>query len=343
MAYFNTFAQGLEPLEMTHTDEFASLVASAHDLGLPVPEAVRYRSRNTVVNGLRFHLLEWGDPSAPAILLLHGGNQTAHSWDLVSLALCDRYHVIAIDQRGHGDSEWPRDGQADRHARADDARQILAALGIERPIVCGHSMGGIVAMTLLVAHPELAQQAVIVDVGPELGAEGAKYIGNFISSVHEVASLEEFVDRVAAYDPFRTRAHIDRTARYNLMQRADGKFVSKHDHRERLEWRSRQATAVELDDPAPPTASAERLAARIDRPSYDDVATIPCPVLVVRGAQSNVLLPEMAERFVRTLPHGRLVEVPRCGHNVHSQNTAGFLAAVEPFLQEAGAGTSQPG
>ncbi len=333
MAYFNTFAQGLEPLDMTQTEEFASLVASARDLGLPVPEHVRYASRNTVVNGLRFHLLEWGDPAAPPILFLHGGNQTAHSWDLVSLALCDRYHIVAIDQRGHGDSEWPRDGQADRHARAEDARQILATLGIERPVVCGHSMGGIVTMTLLVAQPQLAQKAVIVDVGPELGAAGAKYIGNFIGSVHEVASLDEFVDRVAAYDPFRSREHIGRTVRYNLMQRSDGKFVSKHDHRERLEWRAGQTQRVELDDPAPPEASAAELTARIDRPSYYEVARIPCPVLVVRGAQSNVLLPEMAERFVHVLLQGRLVEVPRCGHNVHSQNTAGFLAALEPFLR----------
>lgn len=334
MAYFNTFAQGLEPLDMSRSEEFASLVASAHDLGLPAPESVRYVSRNAVVNGLRFHLLEWGDPAAPPLLFLHGGNQTAHSWDLVSLALADRYHIIAIDQRGHGDTEWPRDGQANRHARADDAYQILTALGIERPLVCGHSMGGIVAMTLLVAHPQLASKAVIVDVGPELGADGAKYIGNFVASVHEVASLEEFVDRVAAYDPFRTREHINRTVRYNLMQRADGKFVSKHDHRERLEWRPQRPQLVELDDPEPPAAKAAELTARIDRPTYEEVAGIPCPVLVVRGAQSNVLLPEMAERFVRTLPHGRLVEVPRCGHNVHSQNTAGFLAALEPFLDE---------
>jgi pimeloyl-ACP methyl ester carboxylesterase len=334
MAYFNAFAQDLEPLDLTRTEEFASLVASARDLGLRVPATVRYVSRNTVVNGLRFHFLEWGDPAAPALLLLHGGNQTAHSWDLVSLTLADRYHVIALDQRGHGDTEWPRDGAADRHAKADDAYRLLAVLGIERPVVAGHSMGGIVAMTLLSTHPELAQKAVIVDVGPELAPAGAKYIGTFITSVHEVGSLEEFVDRVAAYDPFRTREHISRTVKYNLMQRADGKFVSKHDHRDRLEWRPREAPVVELDDPQPPQATEAEVVARIDRPTYEDVARIPCPTLIVRGEHSNVLLPEMARRFEQALPHGRLVEVARCGHNVHSQNTPGFLAVLGPFLQE---------
>ena len=55
---------------------------------------------------MSFHLLEWGSPSLPHLLLLHGGNQSAHSWDLVSLHLADRFHIIALDQRGHGDSEW---------------------------------------------------------------------------------------------------------------------------------------------------------------------------------------------------------------------------------------------
>jgi pimeloyl-ACP methyl ester carboxylesterase len=334
MAYFNTFAQGLEPLDMTQTDEFTSLVASAHDLGLPVPATVRYVSRNTVVNGLRLHFLEWGDPAAPAILLLHGGNQTSHSWDLVSLALAGRYHIIALDQRGHGDTEWPRDGAADRHVKADDAFRLLATLGIERPMVAGHSMGGITAMTLLSTHPELAGKAVIVDVGPDVAPEGAKYIGNFVASVHEVGSLDEFVDRVAAYDPFRSREHISRTVKYNLMQRSDGILVSKHDHRERFDRSPRPSPVVELDDPVPAQATDAELVARIDRPTYEDVARIPCPTLIVRGEQSNVLLPDMAERFKQVLPKGRLVEVPRCGHNVHSQNTAGFLAAVEPFLKE---------
>jgi esterase len=334
MPYFNVFAQGLEPLDLTRTEEFASLVASAHDLGLRVPTSVRYLSRNTVVNGLRLHFLEWGDPTAPSLLLLHGGNQTAHSWDLVSLALSDRYHITALDQRGHGDSEWPRDGVADRHVKADDARQILEVLGIKHPVIAGHSMGGIVTLTLLAAHPELAHKAVIVDVGPEISAAGARTIGNFIASVHEVDSLEEFVERVAAYDPFRPKEHIRRTVRYNLMQRADGKFVSKHDHRDRLHWRDRPIATAERSDPASSGRDEREVLARVDRPSYEDVARIPCPVLVVRGEHSNVFLPEMVQRLVQALPEGRLVEVPRCGHNVHSQNTAGFLEALEPFLAE---------
>lgn len=313
--YLNTFAQGLEPIDLTGTDEYASLVASAHDLGIGVPASVRYRSCNTVVNGLRFHYLEWGDPGAPPMLLLHGGNQTGHSWDLVSLHFSDRYHIIALDERGHGDTEWPRDGVADRHAMADDARRLVEVLGLEKPVIGGHSMGGIVTLTLLSAHPEVASKAVIVDVGPELSPEGSAFIGDFIQSVHEVPSLDFFVDRVAEYDVFRSKEHIRRTARYNLLQRADGKLVSKHDHRN-----------IRRVGPN------GELLRRIDQPSLEDVAHITCPLLLLRGAESNVLLPEAAHRFISLLPKGSLVEVPGAGHNVHSQNTPYFIDVVAQFL-----------
>ena len=108
--YLNEFAQDLTPRDMTRSAEFASLLESAADLGIAHASGVRYVSRHTVVRSQRFHFSEWGEPGRPQILLLHGGNQSAHSWDLVSLHLSDRYHVFALDQRGHGDSTWAPDG-----------------------------------------------------------------------------------------------------------------------------------------------------------------------------------------------------------------------------------------
>src|SRR5687768_4734353 len=107
--YLNEFADTLAPRDMTGSAEFASLLQSAADLGIPHDPGVRYVSRHTVLRGMRFHFSEWGDPAHPPVLLLHGGNQSCHSWDLVSLHLSDRFHVFALDQRGHGDTEWSRE------------------------------------------------------------------------------------------------------------------------------------------------------------------------------------------------------------------------------------------
>jgi esterase len=229
--YMNKFSPGLSAFDMTATDEFASLLSSAADLGIPHSPDVRYVSRQTVLRGQRFHFSEWGDASAPPILLLHGGNQSAHSWDLVSLHLADRFHVYALDQRGHGDSEWSREVDYSVTAFVADAAAFIEDQGLEHPIVFGHSMGGRVSLSFALGHPSVASALVIVDVGPELSAKGTKAIMDFVVHNVEFDDIDVFVDNVQKYDQFRTRAHIERTVKYNMLRRADGKYVSKVDHR----------------------------------------------------------------------------------------------------------------
>jgi len=306
--YLNDFADGLEPRDMSGSDEFASLLASASDLGIPHEPGVRYASAHTIVRHQRFHYLEWGDPDRPPMLLLHGGNQSAHSWDLVSLHLADRYRVVAPDQRGHGDSEWSRESDYTLGALARDAAALIRERDLQRPIVVGHSMGGMVALLLAKLHPELLRALVIVDVGPEISERGTGSIRDFVQRTAEFDDPEEFLDQVVKYDPFRKREHMARTLKYNLLRRADGKYISKHDRRR-------------LGDPF----GAERV-------TLDCVRQFDFPVLVVRGAESTVLEADAAARFASALPHGLFITIPACGHNVHSQNTPGFLAGIAPFL-----------
>ena len=304
--YLNEFAASLEPLDMRDSAEFASLLQSAAELDIPHDASVRYVSRQTVLRGLRFHFTEWGAPDAPPVVLLHGGNQSSHAWDLVSLHLSDRFHVYALDQRGHGDTEWSRELDYSMDAMAADVLAFVADQQIVDPIIFGHSMGGRVTLQAVLREAALARALVLVDVGPELSAKGAKVIGDFVAHNIEFDDLEVFLDNVVRYDPFRTREHIARTVKYNLLVRADGKYASKVDHR--------------------------RLPGRMSEITLDSVGAVACPVLLVRGAESDVLLADAAERFVDALPDGRLVTVANVGHNVHGGNTAGFLAAVRPFL-----------
>lgn len=317
--YLNTFSDGLEPLDMTALEEFHSLTRSAAELGIAAPGNVRYLSRNTVLRHQRFHFLEWGEPQAPAVVLLHGGNQSAHSWDLVSLNLSADHHVLALDQRGHGDSEWSRGAHYTVADMREDARAFLAAAAGQQPVLVGHSMGGMVTLALACAHPELLRAVVVVDIGPEVNERGSRMIRDFVGRNVEFDDLEEFLDRVEQYDPYRSRAHIERTVKYNLLRRADGRYVSKADRRRFA--------------PAGDAAGGEARNRLPGAPTLDDIAALALPVLIVRGAESNVLEASAAERFAAALPNGELVVVDGCGHNVASQNTPGFLAAVKPFLE----------
>ena len=311
--YLNAFADGVDPIDMTKTSEFASLLESAGDLSIPHSPNIPYRSSNVVVRHQRFHYLEWGAPDAQPILLLHGGHQSAHSWDLVSLHLAQKYRIIALDQRGHGDSEWARNGDYSNLTMAQDAQSFVAAIGLQRPIIMGHSMGGRNTLLMTRMNPEYPGALVIVDVGPETMEAGRKTISSFVKRNEIFDDLEHFIRNVREYDPYRSREHIERTVKYNMLERADGKYISKCDYRR---WRGE----IEVHDE------------NRDAISLGDLASFKMPALVVRGANSNILADDAAERFRDALPKGNLVTVPDCGHNVHSQNTLGFIDAVGKFL-----------
>ena len=195
-----------------------------------------------------------------------------------------------------------------------DAMAFLDAMGLEKPILIGHSMGGRNSLLLTRQDPSRLRALVIVDVGPEVSDRGRAAIAGFVQENQEFEDLEHFVANVRKYDPYRPREHIERTVKYNMLQRADGKFVSKCDSN-------------------PRRLGVVRGSGPLENITLEDAAAFHLPVLLVRGERSNILAPDAAERFRDALPNGRLVTVPNCGHNVHGQNTPGFLAALREFLQ----------
>ena len=310
--YLNAFAHDGAPLDMTGLEEFKSLLSSAADLSIPHSPNIAYQSHNIVLRRQRFHFLEWGAPDAPPIVLLHGGHQSAHSWDLVSLHLARKYRVFALDQRGHGDSEWSRDANYSNNEMSLDAEALMDALELERPILMGHSMGGRNSLLLTRRDPSRLGGLVIVDIGPEISEEGRKLISAFVRNNEEFDNLEHFAENVRKYDPYRSMEHIERTVKYNMLCRADGKYISKCDSTPRR-------VGIQTGSPE-------------DAVSLDDARAFDIPTLIVRGETSKILTPEAAVRFKDALPQGELVTVSECGHNVHSQNTHGFIEAIGPFL-----------
>ena len=227
----------------------------------------------------------------------------------VSLHLAQHYHVLALDQRGHGDSEWARDVNYSNHEMSLDAGRSSTRWDCNRPMLIGHSMGGRNAMLLTSRIHALLRALVIVDVGPELSEKGRAAIAGFVQENQEFDDLEHFVRNVRKYDPYRSREHIERTVKYNMLQRADGKFVSKCDFESAAAGhRARRRAAGEHHAGGCPDVSPSGAAgARRDAPTSWH-PTRPT--------------------FRDALPQGRLVTVPNCGHNVHGQNTLGFIAAM---------------
>jgi esterase len=268
-----------------------------------------------IIGAMRFHYLDWGGNGHP-IVFLHGGGLNAHTWDVVALMLRERYRCIALDQRGHGDSEWSPAIDYGVDTQMQDVEGFVAALKLENPVLVGQSMGGLNAMAYAVRHSERLKGLVIVDVGPEIDAAGAQRIREF-ASTPELGSPEEFLERAVKFNPLRDPAVLRRSLFYNLRQLPSGKFALKHDQRRASEeaWRIS-------------TAQRERLSR--------EVTKIGCPTLIVRGALSDVLSERAAEQFARSLPRGRWAPIERAGHNVQGDNPRGLLDTILPFLNEIG-------
>ena len=196
---------------------------------------------------------------------------------------------------------------------AADVNALINELAISEATIIGHSMGGMNAMRIALDFPNLNLRFVLVDIAPEMSSEGAKSIRKFVTENREFDDLQDFVASVQKYDPYRSAEHIQRTVKYNLLQRADGKFVSKRDHGQRL-------------------ASTEQQRLNSDRFRLRDAKKMTGSTLLIRGSNSNILTQEAAHRFCEALPNGTLVTVSDSGHNVHGQNTLGFIEALTDFL-----------
>jgi len=267
---------------------------------------------SSTLNGLRFHFLDWGTAGARPLLLLHGGAQTAHSWDEVAPALARDHHVLALDQRGHGDSDWAPEGQYRRDDFVADVRAFLDDRGWPAPTVMALSLGGLNAIAFAAAYADRLRGLVVVDVAPTVNRAGGQAIAAQLAH-REFASFEEAVARAQAFNPLRSSANIRERLRHALRETPEGRWTYKFDTRI-------GSGGLESD--------FERL--------WSCVREIRCPTLLVRGQQSAILSRETAARFVRELPGSDLVEVPDAGHSVMGDNPTVFIAAVRPFLARHG-------
>jgi pimeloyl-ACP methyl ester carboxylesterase len=278
----------------------------------PKPSATRFR----MDDGVELAGDAWGDPAHPPAILLHGGGQTRHAWKRTASVLARHgFFALAVDQRGHGESGWSPDGDYSIDRFAADVRTLAGRFAV-KPVLIGASLGGIAS---LVAEGEadrpLAASLVLVDITPHVDPEGVARIRGFMAAHLEdgFASLEAAADAVAAYLPHRPRPKSLEGLRKNLRCGADGRY----------RWHYDPAFVRSLDQRTD-RARETRLAAA--------AARLAVPVLLVRGASSELVSETAARDFVARVPGAIYVDVAGAAHMVAGDVNDPFTREVVRFL-----------
>ena len=258
-------------------------------------------------NGFRLHCIEWGSPDAPAMVLLHGIGDNAHIWDDLAASLRDCMRIVALDQRGHGRSDWAVPPAYRCEDYVADLAALMESLPLERAIVGGHSMGALHTTCYAAMMPERVAGLIHVDIEPRPPDWNRKYLLNLYRDLpYDYSTIEEYVDEIAKNCPHAEPARMTRYAALALNPAPDGRLRCRYD-REVL----RSFEGYDL------------------RPGLGNIA---CPALLVRGAESQVMTRPATEEMARAIPRAEIAEVPDSAHPVMMENPAAFQRVVLDFL-----------
>jgi pimeloyl-ACP methyl ester carboxylesterase len=266
------------------------------------------RKRSVVVGDLFLSFLEWGTAGRPVLCFLHGGSAHAHWFDLVAPPFTDRFHVIALDQRGHGESEWAKPPAYATENFAADLLGFVDALGFARVTLIGHSMGGHNAMSFSAWHPDRVRALVIIDSRPMIPTDRLDRLRR-----RGERTLRPYPSREAAAQSFR------------LVPRETNADPALLAHMGAAGVVERDGAWVYRFDPA---SNAER------RPvdAWTLLDRITAPTLIARGELSPVLPRDMADKLRSAIRGASLVEIPASYHHVTLDNPAGFVLELDRFL-----------
>lgn len=261
-----------------------------------MPTAVASRDIFVQANGLRHHLIARGMPGAPVVMMIHGLAGQAHVFDAIASRLSARYHVYCLDVRGRGESEWgPPDGYHVGNYVAD-LEAVREALGLNSMALVGTSMGGIITMHYAAEYPGAVSRAVLNDIGPEIDPTGLAriiaYVGQAPTAFPDMkAVLRYYRENYGPMVEHLPEDQVSDFARWNVRKSDSGVYVWKMDPA------IRTAPAV----PAP-------------REPWEAYKAITCPVLLLRGALSDVLSVDIADRMLAANTNATLVTVGGVGH-----------------------------
>ncbi|MDB5715834.1 MAG: Alpha/beta hydrolase [Sphingomonadales bacterium] len=270
-------------------------------------------------NGVTLAADEAGDRGAPAVMLLHGGGQTRHSWGRAVAALAQGgFHAITLDLRGHGDSDWAPNGDYSLDAIAQDIRAVAATLPAP-PALVGASLGGI--GSLLAAGeggPATARALVLVDVVPRIEIAGGAEIRDFMTGNPQgFANVGEAADAVSRYLPHRPRPKDTSGLSKNLRLRDDGRYYWHWDPA----MMGTQGVNLRVEDQHDRLEAAAR--------------ALTIPTLLIRGGHSRVVSMAGVDEFLKLTPHSEFVNIEQADHMVAGDANDAFNAPLLDFLERS--------
>jgi len=279
---------------------------SGQGASAPAP-ADRFVSRGPV----RIHYLDWGNANAPPLVLLHGIDRIAHTFDHVAPHFTARYHVIAMDLRGHGDSGWDPQARYLVEDHVGDLERLVRELGLRNVTLWGNSTGGRVVQVFAGLHPELVAAVIAEDVGPERPRSIADaYARRVKQEENGWASVEDLLAQMRAAAQPLPDAVLEPYVRYGTKRRDDGRLMWKRD--------------------------PNLVKGFVETELWRYVRTIKTPILYVLGGRSTIVPPATQEELKKVLPQARIVTMPGLGHYPSDEKPEEFAKVVDEFLTAPG-------
>lgn len=264
------------------------------------------------LRGLEVRYRDWGNEGATPLVLVHGLSSSSAAWQRVAEHLAGRFHVLGLDQRGHGDTTWAADGDYGTDAYVADLEAFVDALGLERFVLVGHSMGGHHTIAYTARHPERVICAVANDIPPALERDPEAAATRFPGGEHPVLpTIEAWIDTQRPDAPF-TPEHMHRLNAEAKLKPIEGGVVPKHDPRASIDWAPKDL--------------------------WEEARAISRPILFVRGGRSNVLEAQTLQDMDLQIAPARSITLEKSGHNTFYDMEHEFLAVVSDFIDAHNAG-----
>jgi len=264
------------------------------------------------VNQLRLHYLDWGKGGDKTLLLLHGFMSHAHMWDNLATELSARYHVLALDQRGHGDSEWSKEAYYSIDSHFSDISIFIESLRLEKVIILGHSMGGRNALFYAACAPEKVERLILVDARLGNNQDASKALRRQLASLPlKAKNMDEVTEAIRSLYPYLSIEMCRHIAKYGYRQSQDGWFIPKYDTKMSSQLEKSEYTTEEL---------------------WGMTKNVTCPTLIITGKESPFVSLEEAQRICMALPRTTFKEIPGATHMPAQENPKAFKKVVLDYL-----------